>query len=133
MIEFHLAALPPTTNDAYVPAKVRGHRAMLLSDAARAYKATTRLELLEKLSPADSMDGRRWHRLELTFYFEGLYTTTPGAKGRFRVVDVSNRVKLLEDVIAEVFGVNDCCFKTLVLSKEEGPEGVSVRIEELDG
>jgi len=48
------------------------------------------------------------------------------AKNRYKRVDLSNRVKLLEDSLVTVLGIDDSCFFTLLLRKTEGEEATHI-------
>lgn len=126
MIELRLDNLPPSSNQLY--RSFRG--GLILSSSGKKYRTQVHMELLAKLRPEHSMDKNCWHSLEFVFLFPAIYTKTAGAKSRFIRVDTSNRIKLLEDVLCEIFGVDDSCFLQSSQSKAVG-KGVIVRIQEL--
>ena len=127
MIELRLDKLPPSSNQLYRSF----HGGLILSSSGKKYRAQVHVELLAKLLPEHSMNRNRWHSLEFVFLFPAIYTKTAGAKSRFIRVDTSNRIKLLEDVLCEIFGTDDSCFLRSTQSKAVG-QGVIVRIKELD-
>ena len=62
--------------------------------------------------------------LKVRFRFTDLENKTwpTSAKTRYKRIDASNRLKLLEDVIAEVSGIDDSQNLTVVLEKIQGIE-----------
>ena len=114
--------LPPSSNRAYKSIG-RGRRA--LSAEGRAYKRLIK----DLIGPEVALDPHL-HLLEnsplslnikLNFQVENKGWPTK-AKKRYKKVDVSNRIKLLEDSIFEVLAVDDSQVLDLTISKTNSKE-----------
>ena len=99
-----ICPMPPTTNNAYLNIAGRGR---VLSSKARAFKETAIILAIEARKTQD------WHyeagnrlQLSLTLYFN---------KNGKR--DLSNRIKLVEDALAEALGFDDSVIDQLIISR----------------
>lgn len=113
--------MPPTTNHAYVNVRGRGR---ILSSEARAFKdaASWAAYKARKASGWNYVKGTRLS-LSLTLHF-----------ARAGKRDLSNRVKLIEDALAEALGFDDSLIDQLVIERGEkaaAAEFCVVRLEEL--
>jgi Holliday junction resolvase RusA-like endonuclease len=122
--------MPPSVNSLYFTNKGR----RTLSSEGRQYKdmihglvATKCRELatvsLENVRLAISYD----------FYFNNVETKSwlkKKSATRFRKIDISNRVKVLEDGVSESLGIDDSQFMNILLTKNETDkdEYVNIRI-----
>lgn len=130
MIRWTLPMLPPSTNHAYITVmKKQGRKSIpmrVLSPAGRRFKKEATAFILK----AYGMDLAHLKEnvtyglaIELTFEELTNKTWSPdgkGAKNRYKKVDASNRIKLIEDVLVDVSGIDDSQFMTLVVKKQEG-------------
>ena len=123
-----LSLLPPSTNRAYRSTP----RGVMKSSETRRFEAKAKAELLRGLAfDAEPIDENQPHILDLHFYFAALENKGwPGsAKRRYKRKDTSNYVKITEDVVAEVLGVDDSCFLTQVNRKSQrDEEGVDIKL-----
>ena len=128
-LEF-LGIRPISINEAYTP--VRGQ--MLKTSACRKYENMLRLLVVPQLQGDWSINADRAHRFTLEVFMPDLYNKgwPKTAKSRFKRRDASNMVKVTEDIIASVFGVDDCCFLDERAVKRLGPLRTVITIEELD-
>lgn len=89
-----------------------------LSDAGKRYKSEVKMHLLKQYPNALNffVPNKPYVMIaQLTFQgWETLYNSTwmeenpkKGAKSRYKRLDVSNRIKLLEDALAEAVGLDD--------------------------
>lgn len=112
--------MPPTTNHAYI--NVPGH-GRILSSEARAFKdaATWAAYKARKETGWDYAKGSRLC-LSLTLHF-----------ARAGKRDLSNRVKLIEDALAEALGFDDSVIDRLVIERgaKAAAEFCVVSLEEL--
>ena len=77
------------------------------------------------------------YRLVMEFYLPTLENKNwPKTKTRFKRRDVSNLIKVTEDLISECIGVDDSCFIEVVAKKLHGPdhnfEGIEIYLEALN-
>lgn len=125
----HLAhiGLPPSANQAYFNLP-RGGRS--LSDVGKRYKTEMKVYLTQKyrrelLGFVKNIP----YLMHLRFYLETLENKgyPKSAESRYKKTDLSNRVKLLEDVLKDVTGLDDSQNLTIVLEKKKGtPERVDI-------
>jgi Holliday junction resolvase RusA-like endonuclease len=59
------------------------------------------------------------YQLLMRFFFEAT-ENKPGAKEKFKRIDVDNRIKLLQDVLTEVGGFNDAQVQDVTGQKRQG-------------
>jgi Holliday junction resolvase RusA-like endonuclease len=123
MIHLALPWLPPSVNNAYIDRRGGGRA---LADETRRFKVEAPAHLL------------RYHRQEMLFFVERKDTPLTVAvcftmteienkgwlkkKGvaRYKKVDASNRIKILEDVLATAAGVDDSQNFIVALCKRYG-------------
>lgn len=119
-------AMPMTVNKAYV--NIKGRRA--LSKEGKIYKNSVTSLVAKELSLCDGVFDSlvvpdEPLELEIKLFFS--HTQNKGwpskAKSRYKRVDVSNRVKLLEDALFKALGVDDSAIFSLTISKQDRPEG----------
>lgn len=116
--------LPPSTNKMH--AVVQGH--LVLTRAAREYKARSYEALKEfehrQFSPDIALE------LDITFHLPKLTNKGwPGkAKRKYKKRDVTNMLKLIEDVVALYLEIDDSQFLDVIARKREGKEGVSITV-----
>ncbi len=116
-----ISILPPSVNDMYVYT-TRGPRP---SAKMKKFKAAASMEMLKGLDfNAEPLEKDIPYSLQLFFYMPSLTNKGwPGkAKTRFKRRDVTNLVKVLEDLVCEVHGIDDCQFVEVSLRKLHGPE-----------
>ena len=133
MIRLTIPSMPPSSNHAYFNLP-RGGRT--LTTVGKKFKKETITHLvvssqgeLKKFKPNVP------YMAAYLVYFEKLSSETwpEKAKNRFIRVDVSNRVKLLEDVIVEAAGIDDSQILASCAYKRVGsPEGVTAYFWNVD-
>lgn len=100
--------LPPSGNRIW---KVVGRPfpKLHMSDEAKRYRERVKAHLLsEHVVEITALDLEAAYKLRLTFYLQALNKGWPkAAKTRFKDLDTSNRIILLENCIKEATGVND--------------------------
>ena len=121
--------MPPSVNKLYY---VRNGRKALSSEG-RALKEQmkTAVSLLCVSNPAVGDLTNTPLTLHLVFYFPEIENRGWSQKKtttRYKRVDVSNRVKLVEDAICEALGIDDSAFMSIHLSKQEGASCVRARV-----
>jgi len=118
MLYLRIPSLPPSTNHAYT--NIRGTNRRRLSDEGSSYKINTTLHMVRQY-PAQLTLLRKdcAYLTAVRFWFPTL--TNSGwpskAKSKFKVLDLSNRVKLLEDCLKDAAAVDDSCTMTSVWMK----------------
>jgi len=127
--------LPPSVNKMYVYT-ARGPRP---SNAMRKFRAKAAMELLSQISFGMApLDPDKPHKLSIEFFLPVLENKgwPKKAKTRFRRRDVSNLIKVVEDLISHALGIDDSCFIEVFATKKDGQkhgfEGMRFQIEELD-
>lgn len=130
MITINLPDITPISiNDAYTPLG----RRLVKTTACRKYENALRLVIAQQVQGTWSINQDKAHRLSFLLFMPDLYTKgwPKNAKHRFTRRDVSNTIKITEDIIADIFGIDDCCFLEIRLVKKLGPLGTVITIEEL--
>jgi len=125
--------LPPTSNKLYF----KGTR---LTQAARQFKAAfcqyVIQNYLHEIGSFVNPDPTSIYGVYLRFFFESLVNDTfndpkipasKRAKTRYKRIDLSNRIKLLEDCIQEVLAVDDC--RTFRAGQEKFQDSFYPRVE----
>lgn len=129
--------LPPSSNKIYEPVYVRGKpRGKRLSSAGRRFKIRAMKTLQE--------DGRAAlinlpedvpYELTLAIFLERVENKgwSVGKTDRYKKVDITNRVKLVEDTVSEAVGVDDKHNFRIVVEKHCDPDepGIYVVLSEL--
>jgi len=112
---------------------------MFLSPEAKKYRRVcSQLLLSTALKQIQSLDPSRVYRLELEFFLKAVVNKgwPATAKSRYKRIDLSNRIKLLEDVIKDATQIDDCQHFELLVSKRQanvpGEERVEVRLTPLE-
>ena len=104
MIEIELDTHPPSSNTIWK--KGRGNQ-MYLSAEAKQFREMFKAEATRQLTPKQFMDVAEHEGtfvIEVILEFESLKTKTTG---RYKRVDVSNRVKFVEDCLAKALDIDD--------------------------
>jgi Holliday junction resolvase RusA-like endonuclease len=122
-----LLPMPPSVNKAYV--SLRNRR--ILSTEGKLYKQAVRDKIGEQyaLTPLPNLENTPLElSIELTFTdVENAGWSKGKAKNRYKRIDVSNRVKLLEDALFETLDVDDSLVFSLHVTKRAGADA-SVRV-----
>ena len=121
-----ISSLPPSANKIYV----RLGRGTILSKEAKTFKAKAKMELLQQWAFEEGLDPNQPYSLSLTFYLPKLENRGwPGkAKTRFSKRDVTNLIKLLEDIIVQTTGVDDSATLNVHVYKRLDPENPRVEL-----
>ena len=134
MFTAELTLLPPSVNNMYIYT-ARGPRP---SSKMKQFKAKASMEIAKQIPFGGSpLNGDKPHKLTILYYLPALYNKgwPSKAKTRFKRRDVSNLVKVLEDVLAECLGIDDSCFTEVFIKKLDGPQngftGIKLMLEEL--
>lgn len=125
--------IPPTSNKLYF----RGTR---LTSVARAYAEKFSYHIVREYLPQISLMNKKGvYALHLRFFLSNLVNDTHGQKNGastlYKRLDLSNRIKLLEDCIRDALGIDDC--QTFAASQEKhhvpvGEERVEIVVQEID-
>lgn len=135
--------MPPTTNHAYEnvpPVRVRGKvvgGGRRLTDKGRSFKREAKVFLSTNYGgELATIRKNTPYIVHILFHFNDLFCKTypKNSRSRYKKVDATNRVKLLEDVLADACGIDDSQFMAVVLVKSptQGDERVTIRIYDLD-
>ena len=121
MIRLELPALPPSSNHAYIN---NGFGGRTLSAAGKKFLITTKAHLAQQY-PREMMlfKPNLPYIVVARFFFEHLENTgfaTGKAQNRYKRVDGSNRLKLLEDALADAGGIDDSQFLSTTPHKVQG-------------
>lgn len=116
---FEIPSIPPSTNHAYIRTG-RGKRVM--HPEARKWVEETRNDLLRRYPSAftpDFFEPNTPYALSIIFWMPDLYTKgwPKKAQSRYKTFDVTNHVKLLEDILVQLTGVDDACHLCVELEK----------------
>lgn len=116
MIRIKLDGIPPSVNAAY--ANGRGGR-RVLTTAGKSYKTLTANHIV-RFHPADIRGIKKDYAygLGVTLHMGIFNSGWPDkAKTRYKKLDVSNRIKLLEDALVNALGIDDCQFTVIIAQK----------------
>lgn len=119
MIKFVLEGLPTSSNQAWINLH---HKGRTLSPAAKKYKNETQTyiartypnELKKFVANRSYTCFFRVHVAELE---NKTFGKKNGAESRYKKNDATNRIKLLEDILSDVTGVDDSATLTFVIQK----------------
>lgn len=111
MIYLKLPNVPPSLNNVYTTVRKGKKTLRILTKEGRAYKEQTKAVLLQEYPLELAKITRNVpYVLLCRFHIRGMETAgyrEGKAKGRYKRLDASNRVKVVEDVIAEVGAYDD--------------------------
>lgn len=139
MMPIHIVykELPPSSNKIYF-------RGTILTRKAREYAERFSFEVTRQyLHLINQINPQGIFALQIHFYFESLLNETYGdlrvpekkrAKTRYKKLDLSNRIKLLEDCVRDAIGVDDSHtfeLQTLKAMDRNNPR-VEIFIREVD-
>lgn len=120
MIQINLPFLPPTTNHAYIN---NGFGGRTLSAAGKKFKRETSAIITTKYAKQiASIRQNKPYVLFIRMYFKTLENASYPKKSnnRYKHLDATNRIKLVEDALSESIGVDDASNMTVVVSKLVG-------------
>jgi Holliday junction resolvase RusA-like endonuclease len=127
--------LPPSSNHIYINVG----KGRTLSKEARAYKTQNVSKIVRSGGWKEKMDKNAAYSLRLIFYFPQVETKkwVKSLKkngisedvNRWTRLDLSNRIKLLEDTIVEALGVDDSAFFDMQQVKRLDPDNPRVDVE----
>tara|TARA_Y100000114_G_C11762492_1_gene330679 strand:- start:1230 stop:1664 length:435 start_codon:yes stop_codon:yes gene_type:complete len=127
--------LPPSVNEMYVYT-TRGPRP---SAKMKKFKSAASSEILKQLDfNQEPLLKDVAYKLHLDFYMPSLFNKgyPKKAKTKYKRRDVTNLVKVFEDLICDVYGIDDSQFLEVTLKKRHGPKydkvGVTYRIEQIE-
>jgi Holliday junction resolvase RusA-like endonuclease len=130
--------LPPSVNRLYKPTIVTKHKRKIAilrkTEECKKYEAQVSKYLGEQWMFSNKLDPDKPHEIVLVFYLQRVVNAGwPKTKTKFVKRDVNNLIKLLEDVIAKVAGVDDSAvFDTHVFKRRSDEERVEVVLREID-
>jgi Holliday junction resolvase RusA-like endonuclease len=108
---------PPSTNKMYV----HTYHGPVLSGHTKQFREVALAELSKQEIP--KLDRNVQYMLDLTLYMQVLNKTYPAeAKSKFKKKDISNKVKVLEDVVCACLGIDDSQFVEVRARKVEAEE-----------
>lgn len=115
-----IAPIPVSVNKLYTVVGGRN----ILSREGRAYKNRLRMEMAKQLLRYKPLGRNTPLSITYEFFFSTVLNKgyPSKAKTRFRRLDASNRVKVLEDVVCEVLDIDDSQVVHMEVSKWESRE-----------
>ncbi len=122
-----ISILPPSVNEMYVYT-TRGPRP---SSKMKKFKAQAGVEIAKQVNfSGEPLDPNKPYRLNVHYYLPSMFNKgwPKKAKTRYKRRDVSNLVKVLEDVVSECLGIDDSCFIEEFVKKHHGPDSDFVGI-----
>lgn len=121
MIHISIPSIPPSANHAY--STIRGTNKRVLSKEGRAYKTITTAFIAQTYPVFMTFFKKDVpYLLVIRFWFDQIYNKgwPKTADSRYKRLDVSNRLKLLEDSLKDAGGFDDSQNVGLVLQKYQG-------------
>lgn len=122
MVKFTLPGLPPSVNHAWFNLP---HGGRTLKTEGKKYVAETKTLLAQKYQK-ELLTFKKDEPYLVFFrvHFSEIQNATWGAakkpaKTRYKRCDATNRIKILEDVIADITGIDDSCTMTFIVQKVE--------------
>ena len=120
MMDLH----PPSSNTIWK--KGRGGKGFYLSKEARTFKEAFKRAVAQQVHPSqfsELLDHEGTYFLEIILLYTSLKTKTTG---RYKLIDVTNRVKFLEDCLAEALDINDARNQGAFVWKDESSDAPKV-------
>ncbi len=120
MIFMRFDFLPPSVNHAYFNLP-RGGRT--LTKQGKKFKTDVKARILERYyQDITKVKPNHPYGLAVVLTFADLTNKTwpREAKSRYKKIDASNRVKLLEDAVSDALGIDDSQIMCLYVEKQEG-------------
>jgi len=119
--------LPPSANQMYT---VVGGR-KILSPEARSYKSRLKIGLAQEMLDYAPLGKEDAFRLQIDICMPNVLNKgyPKAAKTKFRKIDVSNRVKLVEDTICEALDIDDSQIVSLEVTKWHGESYIYLKLE----
>ena len=130
IMEGHIPRMCPSVNEMYPV--IHGHK--ILSKEGQAFKNEAHefiVDMWKKANMPGIPEGAML-RLDLWFRFKKVFTKGEKAKSRFIHLDVTNRVKIMEDALQEALGFDDDQHFIVCERKMEGEPGIYFRLWVLD-
>lgn len=118
MIHIHVPWLPPSANHAYFNLPKGGRT---LTNAGKKFKRETAAYIVQTYpTELQFFKPNVPYAIAIWFSFVELHNKTwpEKAASRYKKIDTSNKVKLLEDVLSEVAGTDDSQHITLLIGKK---------------
>jgi hypothetical protein len=125
--------LPPSSNKIYEPVYVRGKpRGKRLSDSGRRFKVRA-MKIIQEGGRAALLNLKENIPYELTLAVflekvENKSWTTGSTTSRYAKIDVTNRIKLIEDTVADAVGVDDRHNFRISLEKHCDPDNPGIYV-----
>jgi Holliday junction resolvase RusA-like endonuclease len=124
--------LPPSSNQIYVQHPTGKGR--ILSDKARTFKIKA-MRAIQKAGRVALLQLKQNvpYELALSVFFEAVEVKQSKTGARYKKMDLSNVIKLIEDTVAKAVGVDDCHNFRLRLEKHCDPKnpGIYVTLREI--
>jgi hypothetical protein len=133
MIHLVLEGLPPSSNAAYFNLPKGGR---VLTKAGKKYIAETKDHLARNYMKELTFFKKDAPYLVVFRFYLGRVQNAEWATGkaesRYKRIDVTNRVKLLEDCLKEVAGIDDSQHMRVILDKQEGAERTEIWVWDME-
>lgn len=132
MISLSVPSIPPSANHAYFNNRNGGRT---LAPAGKKYIRETKTHLVQNFPYAlNTIRPDRAYLVYFRIYFESITNKLwpKEAKTRYKTIDASNRIKLLEDALKEACGIDDAQHLMVVIEKKEGPPLTEIFIWNLE-
>lgn len=129
MIKLSIPCIPPSLNHAYMTIRKGKKSLRILTKEGRKFQKEARAYLaMEYPSELAKFEKNSTYLLFIRFHIACTNKTWPEtAANRYKKLDASNRVKLLEDVIADVTAVDDSHNMVVIVEKRDLQEGQAPR------
>jgi Holliday junction resolvase RusA-like endonuclease len=129
MIHVWIPFLPPSSNNIYIKRPAGGR---MLSQKARTFKVRAMQTLQKEARVAFlNLKDNVPYELKLSVFFETVENKGyPGAaKTKYKRIDIGNRLKLIEDTVAEALDLDDCHNFRITLEKHCDPKNPGLYID----
>jgi len=125
-LHFKLPFLPPSVNHAYFQ---KGNRRILTAKGKK-FKVEVKTHIARNCPHVlDFFNREDPYTIIFSLYFEAVHTVGKTAKSRYKKIDVSNRVKLLEDALTDACGHDDSQHMIVAACKSTVPAGEEPHVE----
>ena len=120
--------MPPSVNKLYFVKSGRKHMSSEGKEIKARMKGIVLKEAVGALWLKEAQNSAL--EMELSLYFPAVENKgwPKKAKSRYKRVDITNRVKLLEDALSEALGIDDSVFFKTTITKQKGEERACVTI-----
>lgn len=133
MVKLLLPFMPPSTNNAFINFGTKGRGlskdGKKFKNLVQAYVGQHYPTELASFQKAKNEPFTVFFRIHVAELENKTFGAKKGAESRYKKNDATNRIKLLEDVLADVTGIDDANTLTFVIQKVQAKDPAKEQVE----